>query len=74
MQDKGIAMPQLENWYIVRLPEGNCAIFPEDSLNLEFAMREADVNTLEKWGPFESEVAAIARRVGLIRAGKCNPI
>ncbi|MCY7273232.1 MAG: DDE transposase family protein, partial [Phormidesmis sp. CAN_BIN44] len=28
----------------------------------------------EQWGPFESQGVAIARRVGLIRAGKCKPV
>jgi hypothetical protein len=29
---------------------------------------------MERWGPFDSQQEAIARRVGLIRAGKCQPV
>ncbi|WP_442944889.1 hypothetical protein [Nostoc sp.] len=29
---------------------------------------------IEQWGPFSSPEEAIARRVGLIRAGKCQPV
>ncbi|MEM6714570.1 MAG: hypothetical protein AAGD09_17225 [Cyanobacteria bacterium P01_F01_bin.56] len=36
---------------------------------------ELDAATLtEKWGPYASQGDAIARRVGLIRAGKCQPV
>ena len=52
-------------WYIVKCSDGHCEIVPEDQL----AAAEAQ----EQWGPFESQGVAIARRVGLIRAGKCQP-
>ena len=29
---------------------------------------------LQQWGPFETQGQAIAKRVGLIRAGKCQPV
>ncbi|MBI4781483.1 MAG: hypothetical protein HY785_09155 [Oscillatoriophycideae cyanobacterium NC_groundwater_1537_Pr4_S-0.65um_50_18] len=28
----------------------------------------------DRWGPFASQGEAIARRVGLIRSGKCQPL
>ena len=30
-------------------------------------------NALKRWGPFKTQNQAIAKRVGLIRAGKCKP-
>ncbi|MEM9153717.1 MAG: hypothetical protein AAFY57_12360 [Cyanobacteria bacterium J06642_2] len=51
-------------WYVVREPEGHCTICPRP-----------DIETVEKyWGPFASKSDAIARRVGLIRAGHCQPV
>jgi len=29
---------------------------------------------IQQWGPFETRGQAIAKRVGLIRAGKCRPV
>ncbi|MBF2074234.1 MAG: hypothetical protein IGS50_10810 [Synechococcales cyanobacterium C42_A2020_086] len=51
-------------WYIVKQPNGQCAITSTPP--------EGETAT-EQWGPFASESEAIARRVGLIRAGKCQP-
>lgn len=51
-------------WYVVKQPDGHCAIVPAADL----VPSEA-----EQWGPFDSQAQAIARRVGLIRAGKCQP-
>lgn len=50
-------------WYIVQNPAGQCQIVAADS------PPEAE----KQWGPFGAEAEAIARRVGLIRAGKCKP-
>ena len=55
-----------QTWYIVKLPAGHCEIVSrEKSL-------ENDLAVQERWGPF-TQNEAIARRVGLIRAGKCQP-
>ncbi|MDY7004776.1 MAG: DDE transposase family protein [Cyanobacteriota bacterium] len=35
--------------------------------------QKKDPEVVETWGPFNSVEEAIARRVGLIRAGKCQP-
>lgn len=56
-------------WYIVKQPNGQCEIVPSDRLS---EAQSADSNS-EQWGPFETPDEAIARRVGLIRAGKCKP-
>ena len=53
-----------QSWYIVKLPPGNCEIVAKSSAKEEAV----------QWGPFSSKEEAIARRIGLIRAGKCQPI
>ena len=59
-----------DHWYIVKQPDGQCAIVNAPSDTPPTADQEPQP---EMWGPFESQGEAIARRVGLIRAGKCNP-
>ena len=50
-------------WYIVKQTNGTCEIvISADSLPAEVT-----------WGPFPSQPEAIAKRVGLIRAGFCQP-
>ena len=55
-------------WYIVKHPAGNCEIFSSDQV------KDDNSEIIEQWGPFSSQGEAIARRVGLIRAGKCQPV
>jgi hypothetical protein len=66
-----------EVWYVVRQTTGHCAIVPAGHLPeapAPEAGTESDDPPIEKrWGPFDSQADAIARRVGLIRAGKCQP-
>lgn len=57
-----------EQWYIVKQSSGGCQI-----LAVGEASETAELADREKWGPFASQGEAIARRVGLIRAGKCQP-
>ncbi|OLP19087.1 DDE transposase family protein [Leptolyngbya sp. 'hensonii'] len=57
-----------EEWYILKQENGHCQILPASQVNQE--AKESP----EQWGPFTSEAEAIARRVGLIRAGKCQPM
>jgi hypothetical protein len=54
--------PELMHWYILKQVSGTCAIAPQ-----------TNPDAVETWGPFTSQNEAIARRVGLIRAGKCQP-
>ncbi|KPQ37265.1 MAG: hypothetical protein HLUCCA11_02195 [Phormidesmis priestleyi Ana] len=56
-----------ESWYIVKEASEQCKIVSAQAL--------ASLNTapLEQWGPFKAQNQAIAKRVGLIRAGKCKP-
>ncbi len=57
-----------QKWYIVKQATGSCEILPSAQVE-----GEDESTFVERWGPFESQQDAIARRVGLIRAGKCQP-
>jgi hypothetical protein len=61
-------MNDSQTWCIVKRKEGQCEIVPTDQ-----AEEEQAAEVVERWGPFDSQQKAIARRVGLIRAGKCQP-
>jgi hypothetical protein len=64
-------MSDSQTWYIVKRPEGQCEIIPNED---EDAENKESPNVTERWGPFNSQQEAIARRVGLIRSGKCQPV
>jgi hypothetical protein len=53
-----------QTWYIVKQSDGSCEIV---------SMVESPAPEVTSWGPFDSQGQAIAKRVGLIRAGKCQP-
>jgi hypothetical protein len=52
-------------WYIIKNSDASCAI--TDDLVLAEAASE-------KWGPYPTRDEAIAKKIGLIRAGKCQPV
>jgi hypothetical protein len=52
------------NWYIIKNPDQTCQLTDDPDLAIGAA---------ESWGPYVSREEAIAKRVGLIRAGKCDP-
>ncbi|MBC7883596.1 MAG: hypothetical protein H7Y37_20090 [Anaerolineae bacterium] len=56
-------MDETKCWFIHRLVDGTCEITKEPE------SQGAD----KTWGPFEAQGEAIARRVGLIRSGHCQP-
>lgn len=58
-------MSNSQKWYIIKSQDSRCNI-----VNLE---SEEGLDPGNSWGPFVSREEAIARRVGLIRAGKCQP-
>lgn len=60
-------MSNTQTWHIVKRPAGHCEIIPSSELT------EDNPEITEQWGPFDSDAEAKARRVGLIRAGKCQP-
>ncbi|WP_068816849.1 hypothetical protein [Phormidesmis priestleyi] len=62
-------MSNSDAWYVVRQEDGSCKVVPADEVAIE-----EEATQREQWGPFESQGVAIARRVGLIRAGKCKPV
>ncbi|MCX5935637.1 MAG: DDE transposase family protein [Pseudanabaena sp. LacPavin_0818_WC45_MAG_42_6] len=55
-----------EQWFICKRDKGFCEIVKSDH-------KEEILNSVETWGAFASQGEAIAKRVGLIRAGKCTP-
>jgi hypothetical protein len=61
-------MNNTQNWYIVKGNEGHCEILTDAQVK-----EKEDPNIVEQWGPYGSLEEAIARRIGLIRAGKCKP-
>jgi hypothetical protein len=59
-------------WYIVKPAKiAPCEIV--ELLELAAFDRLASLPEAQHWGPFASPQEAIAKRVGLIRAGKCQP-
>jgi hypothetical protein len=55
-------------WYIIKISMGTCQIVTQTELEASTA------EMIEQWGPFADRSEAIAKRVGLIRAGKCQPV
>ncbi|MEG4070954.1 DDE transposase family protein [Microcoleus sp. Pol11C2] len=67
-------MTETSKFYIVKRPAGNCEILPlAESSQTIAQLEEQNQSIIEKWGPYDSAEDAIARRIGLIRAGKCQP-
>lgn len=65
-------MTNSEAWYVVKQPDGHCEIIQLDAAQPPPAAENG--TDPERWGPFDSQGQAIARRVGLIRSGRCNPV
>ncbi len=65
-------MSEMDAWYVVKQETGNCVIVSATELATPSA--QPATTSEEQWGPYPSRDEAIARRVGLIRAGKCKPI
>ncbi|MGD1907426.1 MAG: hypothetical protein ACFB0C_15765 [Leptolyngbyaceae cyanobacterium] len=60
-----------ETWFVVKTEAGTCEIA---SCLPSTADSYGSHNKILHWGPYSSRGEAIARRVGLIRAGKCAPM
>ena len=63
-------------WYVVKQSNGQCSILSSNDVEHpqdEPLQTEGKPSSPEQWGPYTSQQDAIARRVGLIRAGKCQP-
>jgi hypothetical protein len=59
-------------WYVVQQETGECTIV--SGAQLESPPVHPTPSTETQWGPFTSRDEAMARRVGLIRSGKCKPV
>ena len=55
-------------WYIVKQEDGTCKV-----VELKKSAKTPEQLDKLQWGGFESEQEAIAKKIGLIRAGKCKP-
>lgn len=55
----------METWYIVKMASGPCLLQSASEFSAEA--------TVQHWGPYSTKAEAIAKRVGLIRSGKCKP-
>ncbi len=80
MSNGAMSDPDVSNanqWYIVKQADGHCDIVPSqppaDAPPANATPADTD-QPQSQWGPFDSQAEAIARRVGLIRAGKCQPV
>ena len=53
-------------WYVVQQEDGTCQVS-------SFARKQAKAPKHKQWGAYDSEQEAIAKKIGLIRAGQCQP-
>lgn len=68
-------MNRSEVWYIIKRTDGHCDIVASNqSTGISDDEDTSATEASKNWGPFASEEEAIARRIGLIRAGKCQPV
>jgi hypothetical protein len=56
-----------EQWVICKHDNNICEIVKSNT-------KDEITDTVEVWGAFVSQREAIAKRVGLIRSGKCQPL
>ncbi|MEM8719210.1 MAG: hypothetical protein AAGE84_07855 [Cyanobacteria bacterium P01_G01_bin.39] len=55
-----------EFWYVVQQQDQTCQV-------VSFASEQTKTPEQKQWGHYLSEQEAIAKKIGLIRAGKCKP-
>ena len=53
-------------WYVIKQADRTCQI-------VSFTEKQTKTPEQEQWGSYDSEQEAIAKKIGLIRAGKCQP-
>ncbi|MBP0016147.1 MAG: DDE transposase family protein [Cyanobacteria bacterium SBLK] len=66
-------MSGLQAWYIIKQNDGSCDISDRQPSEADEERPEKENQEKKIWGPFDDRKDAIARRIGLIRAGKCQP-
>jgi hypothetical protein len=59
-------MSDAKFWYVIKQEDETCSV---ESFDTE----AAKTPNQERWGSFKNEQQAIAKKIGLIRAGKCKP-
>ncbi len=59
-------MTDKQFWYVIKQGNGTCEI-------AVFDKSQTKTPEQKHWGSFASEQEAIAKKIGLIRAGKCKP-
>lgn len=59
-------MTTTQKWYIVKDQNSHCHIVPQN--------KDESFDPALSWGPFTTKEEALSKRVGLIRAGKCQPV
>lgn len=67
-------MSRPKAWYIVKRNSGYCEILEDDADTMDRTNINENQSMVQRWGPFNSPDEAIARRIGLIRTGKCQPV
>jgi hypothetical protein len=53
-------------WYVIKQEDGTCQV-------TQFDRPQTKTPEQEQWGSYSSEQEAITKKIGLIRAGKCQP-
>lgn len=53
-------------WYVIKQEDGTCQV-------TQFDRQQTKTPQQEQWGSYSSQQEAIAKKIGLIRAGKCQP-
>lgn len=53
-------------WYVIQQEDGTCQV-------TQFDRQQTKTPEQQQWGSYSSQQEAIAKKIGLIRAGKCQP-
>jgi hypothetical protein len=67
LANPSLIMTNTQTWYIINYKSEICEIEPSQQV------KENNPDIIKKRGTFNSQPEAIARQVGLIRAGKYQP-
>ena len=53
-------------WYVIQQQDKTCRV-------VSFEQEQTKTPEQAQWGYFQSQPEAISKKIGLIRAGKCQP-
>ena len=63
------------SWYVVKQEDGTCKVIEiEIEQSAKTPEQSSKSHLKSQWGGFASKQEAIAKKIGLIRAGKCKPV